>query len=78
YTRGSFIFPGAQSFPHRSFTEEVSVLDSHFEKLGLSSKAYAMGAYDNPNKWYVYSAFSNSGTDSDSNIYTLEMCMTTL
>ncbi|KAL4570169.1 hypothetical protein LXL04_025820 [Taraxacum kok-saghyz] len=49
YTRGSFIFPGAQSFPHRSFTEEVSVLDSHFEKLGLSSKAYAMGAYDNRN-----------------------------
>lgn len=76
YTRGSFIFPGAQSFPHRSFTEEVSVLDSHFEKLGLSSKAYAMGAYDNPNKWYVYSAFSNS--EFDSNVYTLEMCMTTL
>ncbi|XP_023762059.1 S-adenosylmethionine decarboxylase proenzyme [Lactuca sativa] len=82
YTRGSFIFPGAQSFPHRSFTEEVSVLDSHFEKLGLSSKAYAMGAFDKPNKWYVYSAFANSDSgvaDSDSgDMYTLEMCMTTL
>ncbi|RQW16282.1 hypothetical protein EHS17_15885, partial [Rhodobacteraceae bacterium CH30] len=29
YTRGSFIFPGAQTFPHRSFSEEVSVLDGH-------------------------------------------------
>lgn len=78
YTRGSFIFPGAQSFPHRSFTEEVSVLDSHFEKLGMSSKAYAMGAFDKPNKWYVYSAFANSDSDSGDHVYTLEMCMTTL
>ncbi|KAI3516796.1 hypothetical protein L1887_15837 [Cichorium endivia] len=86
YTRGSFIFPGAQSFPHRSFTEEVSVLDGHFKKLGLSSKAYAMGGFDKPQKWYVYSAFSDSGitdsgvadSDSGDKMYTLEMCMTTL
>ncbi|MFS7906113.1 putative adenosylmethionine decarboxylase [Helianthus anomalus] len=38
YTRGCFIFPSAQSYPHRSFTEEVSVLDGHFEKHGLASK----------------------------------------
>ncbi|MFS7980267.1 putative adenosylmethionine decarboxylase [Helianthus anomalus] len=38
YTRGCFIFPSAQSYPHRNFTEEVAVLDGHFEKLGLASK----------------------------------------
>ncbi|MFS7959102.1 putative adenosylmethionine decarboxylase [Helianthus anomalus] len=38
YTRGCFIFPSAQSYPYRSFTEEVSVMDGHFEKFGLASK----------------------------------------
>ncbi|MFS8008914.1 putative adenosylmethionine decarboxylase [Helianthus anomalus] len=38
YTRGCFIFPSAQSYPHCSFTEEVSLLDGHFEKLGLANK----------------------------------------
>nr|XP_043612835.1 S-adenosylmethionine decarboxylase proenzyme-like [Erigeron canadensis] len=78
YTRGSFIFPGAQSFPHRSFTEEVSVLDGHFEKLGLSSKAYVMGGLDKPQKWFVYSASSARSVSSADQVYTLEMCMTSL
>ena len=38
YTRGSFIFPGAQSFPHRSFSEEVSVLDSY---ISLTSSSFS-------------------------------------
>ncbi|KAF2313724.1 hypothetical protein GH714_012973 [Hevea brasiliensis] len=46
YTRGSFKFPGAQSFPHRCFSEEVAVLDGHFGKLGLDSIAYVMGSPD--------------------------------
>ncbi|KAK1363037.1 Adenosylmethionine decarboxylase [Heracleum sosnowskyi] len=33
YTCGSFIFAGAQTFPHRSFYEEVAVLDSNFASL---------------------------------------------
>lgn len=77
YTRGSFIFPGAQSFPHRSFTEEVSVLNGHFEKLGLSSKAYVMGGFDKPQKWFVYSASAGPVSPRDK-MYTLEMCMTSL
>ncbi|MCE7766557.1 hypothetical protein GQL56_28420, partial [Pseudomonas putida] len=39
YTRGSFMFPGAQSFPHRHFSEEVAVLDGYFGKLAAGSKA---------------------------------------
>ncbi|KAJ6752954.1 S-ADENOSYLMETHIONINE DECARBOXYLASE [Salix koriyanagi] len=56
YTRGSFICPGAQPFPHRSFCEEVTVLNGHFSKLGLNSVAYVMGSPDNTQKWHVYSA----------------------
>ncbi|KAL2528383.1 S-adenosylmethionine decarboxylase proenzyme 1 [Forsythia ovata] len=77
YTRGSFIFPGAQPFPHRSFAEEVSLLDSHFHRLGLSSKAYLMGSADERQKWHIYSAFAESA-DILSPLYTLEMCMTSL
>jgi S-adenosylmethionine decarboxylase len=33
YSRGMFIFPGAQPSPHRSFSEEVSLLNSFFGGL---------------------------------------------
>ncbi|KAG7558697.1 S-adenosylmethionine decarboxylase [Arabidopsis thaliana x Arabidopsis arenosa] len=80
YTRGSFIFPGAQSYPHRSFSEEVALLDGYFGKLSAGSKAFVMGGSDNnTQRWHVYSA---SSTDEvavcDKPVYTLEMCMTGL
>ncbi|CAL0318146.1 unnamed protein product [Lupinus luteus] len=77
YTRGSFIFPGAQSFPHRNFSEEVAILDSYFAKLGSGSVAYVMGGSEKEQKWHVYSASADQVNPSDS-IYTLEMCMTGL
>ncbi|PIN12799.1 S-adenosylmethionine decarboxylase [Handroanthus impetiginosus] len=77
YTRGSFIFPGAQPFPHRSFSEEVAVLDGHFSKLGLSSKAYVMGGAVEHDKWHVYSACAKP-TSNTTPVYTLEICMTNL
>ncbi|XP_057447994.1 S-adenosylmethionine decarboxylase proenzyme [Lotus japonicus] len=77
YTRGSFIFPGAQSFPHRSFSEEVAILDGYFGKLGSGSSAYIMGGSDSEQKWHVYSASAESVRPCDS-VYTLEMCMTGL
>ncbi|PRQ53209.1 putative adenosylmethionine decarboxylase [Rosa chinensis] len=83
YSRGSFIFPGAQPSPHRSFSEEVSVLDGHFGKLGLASRAYVMGSPDNAQKWHVYSASAELaslfwGARPSGPVYTLEMCMTGL
>ncbi|KAK9676110.1 hypothetical protein RND81_11G054900 [Saponaria officinalis] len=76
YTRGSFIFPGAQSYPHRSFSEEVAVLDKYFGNLGSGSKAFVMGSPSKPQKWHVYSATAESSYDDP--VYTLEMCMTGL
>ncbi|PWA74013.1 protein NSP-INTERACTING KINASE 1 [Artemisia annua] len=38
YTHGSFIFPGAQPFPHRSFAEEVAVLDIYIGKLSSAEQ----------------------------------------
>jgi S-adenosylmethionine decarboxylase len=83
YTRGSFIFPGAQSYPHRSFSEEVAVLDSYFGKLGLASNAYMMGSSNKSQKWHVYSASAELanlvwGAQQSGPVYTLEMCMTGL
>lgn len=77
YTRGSFIFPGAQSYPHRSFAEEVAVLDSYFGKLGGGSKAYLMGGTNTEQKWHVYSASAETAHPSEP-VYTLEVCMTGL
>lgn len=77
YTRGSFIFPGAQSYPHRKFSEEVAVLDTYFGQLGSGSEAYVMGGSDKPQKWHVYSASAVFASESDP-VYTLEMCMTGL
>lgn len=77
YTRGSFIFPGNQSYPHRNFSEEVAILDNYFGKLGSGSEAYVMGGLDEAQKWHVYSASADSVKPCDS-VYTLEMCMTGL
>lgn len=77
YSRGCFIFPGAQSYPHRSFSEEVAVLDSYFGKLGSGRKAYVMGSFDKRQKWHVYSACAASMHTFDP-VYTMEMCMTSL
>ncbi|XWS46426.1 hypothetical protein CRYUN_Cryun14cG0065600 [Craigia yunnanensis] len=77
YTRGSFIFPGAQPFPHHNFSEEVSILDCYFLKLGSRRKAYIMGGSDKTKKWHIYSASAQMISHSHP-VYTLEMCMTGL
>lgn len=79
YSRGSFIFPGAQLFPHRDFSEEVNVLDEYFGKLG-AGKAFILGGSSDKGKWHVYSASapSHQGHSRIKGQFTLEMCMTRL
>ncbi|XP_057832295.1 S-adenosylmethionine decarboxylase proenzyme isoform X1 [Cryptomeria japonica] len=80
YTRGTFFFNGAQSFPHRSFAEEISYLEKYFGMLGSGGKAYVMGDPDKNYKWHVYSACADDGASNESSdpVFTLEMCMTEL
>ncbi|XP_052187366.1 S-adenosylmethionine decarboxylase proenzyme-like [Diospyros lotus] len=77
YTRGSFIFPAAQSYPHRNFSEEVVMLDSYFGKLGSGGHAYVMGSSNELRKWHIYSASADTVHSRDA-VYTMEMCMTGL
>ncbi|XXG64556.1 hypothetical protein AAC387_Pa05g2471 [Persea americana] len=75
YSRGSFIFPNAQPAPHRSFSEEVAVLNGYFGKLASGGKAFAIGDLLVPNRrWHVYTAAEKPQPNS----VTLEMCMTGL
>lgn len=72
YSRGAFLFPEAQPFPHTDFSEEVQFLDNYFGNLG--SKACVIDG-----EWHVYSAEAEK---PDCNIinpwYTVELCMTKL
>ncbi|KAL6655555.1 hypothetical protein ACP70R_006381 [Stipagrostis hirtigluma subsp. patula] len=75
YSRGTFIFPGAQPSPHRSFSEEVSVLNGFFGGLKSGGNAYVIGdAFKPKKKWHVYYATE----EPEQPMVTLEMCMTGL
>ncbi|KAL6846547.1 hypothetical protein ACP4OV_023995 [Aristida adscensionis] len=75
YSRGMFIFPGAQPSPHRSFSEEVSVLNGFFGGLKSGGNAYVIGDTFRPKKkWHVYYATE----EPEQPMVTLEMCMTGL
>ncbi|PKA49192.1 S-adenosylmethionine decarboxylase proenzyme [Apostasia shenzhenica] len=75
YSRGSFIFPEAQPAPHRSFSEEVAVLNTFFGSLASGGCAYVFGDPAVPNRnWHVYHATEKPELP----MVTLEMCMTGL
>nr|BAF75727.1 S-adenosylmethionine decarboxylase [Triticum turgidum] len=73
YSRGMFIFPGAQPAPHRSFSEEVDVLNRYFGHLKVWP--YVIGDPAKPGqKWHIYYATEQP----EQPMVTLEMCMTGL
>ena len=83
YSRGSFIFPDAQLAPHRSFSDEVAVLNSFFGHLSSGGKAYVLGDPNIPNRnWHIYSASmevpKSPFVKEPKAEITLEMCMTGL
>ncbi|KAK6135627.1 hypothetical protein DH2020_030638 [Rehmannia glutinosa] len=76
YSRGTFIFQNSQPAPHRSFSEEVTFLNSFFD----NGCAYLLGDPSSPNrKWHVYVAVVDPrmGVDPTDGV-NLEMCMTGL
>ncbi|OVA04420.1 S-adenosylmethionine decarboxylase [Macleaya cordata] len=82
YTRGSFIFPKAQPFPHTSFRDEVKYLDQSLPSELCFRKASVMPSKKSLHSWHVYSAtdiehhIQNMPQDDD--IFTIEVCMTEL
>lgn len=76
YTRGTFMFPAVQPFPHGSFTEEVRYLEEYFGNLGDGGKAFVMGSKGKFPNWHIYTA-ADFGVAAEP-VYTLEMCMTKL
>lgn len=80
YTRGAFLFPQRQQYPHRNFSEEVAYLDKFFGSLGSESMAYTLGGVSHAHKWHIYSAsaVADDGAFFSKPLYTLEMCMTQL
>ncbi|KAG8082547.1 hypothetical protein GUJ93_ZPchr0014g47452 [Zizania palustris] len=75
YSRGMFIFPGAQPAPHRSFSEEVTTLNRYFGRLKSGGNAYVIGDPAKPGqKWHIYYATEHP----EQPMVTLEMCMTGL
>ncbi|XP_024358075.1 S-adenosylmethionine decarboxylase proenzyme [Physcomitrium patens] len=76
YTRGTFMFPAVQPYPHGSFTEEVRYLEEYFGSLGDGGKAFVMGSKGKFPNWHIYTAADHGATAEPT--YTLEMCMTKL
>ncbi|KAL3634608.1 hypothetical protein CASFOL_021662 [Castilleja foliolosa] len=82
YTRGSFIFPLAQPYPHTSFKNEVVYLESNLPKNLSCKKASTMNSKSN-HKWHVFTAceegYMVGGVDMcGGDLYTVEICMTKL
>ncbi|XP_047947182.1 S-adenosylmethionine decarboxylase proenzyme 4 [Salvia hispanica] len=79
YTRGSFIFPSAQPYPHSSFKDEVLYLEDNLPKH-LSIKKAAVITSKSPHKWHVFTACGYTTADNykDNGLFTVEICMTDL
>ncbi|OVA20108.1 S-adenosylmethionine decarboxylase [Macleaya cordata] len=69
YTRGNFIFPKAQPFPHTSFREEIIYLENNLPENLCYRKASVMPSKkiskksSSSHSWHVYSA--SDGHDHD-------------
>lgn len=75
YSRGTFIFPSAQPAPHRSFSEEVTILNRFFGGLASGGNAYVIGdPASSKRNWHIYYATQKPELP----MVTLEMCMTGL
>ncbi|KAK7412621.1 hypothetical protein VNO78_04127 [Psophocarpus tetragonolobus] len=77
YTRGSFIFPLSQPFPHTSFNHEVSYLETTLPSDLCFRKASIMPSKSSSHAWHVFTA-TNPNSHLPYNAYTMEICMTSL
>ncbi|XP_027338196.1 S-adenosylmethionine decarboxylase proenzyme 4-like [Abrus precatorius] len=80
YTRGSFIFPKSQPFPHTSFKDEVTFLETTLPPNLCFRKASIMPSKSSSHSWHVFTATTNpSHAPYDHHHpFTMEICMTDL
>ncbi|XVF66341.1 hypothetical protein PTKIN_Ptkin10aG0027600 [Pterospermum kingtungense] len=86
YTRGSFIFPKSQPFPHTNFKEEVIYIEENLPKSLCYRKASVMPSKLPSYSWHVFTAsdqtklplFSLKSPVVDVTTFTVEVCMTAL
>ncbi|XP_057956758.1 S-adenosylmethionine decarboxylase proenzyme 4 [Malania oleifera] len=81
YTRGSFIFPSAQPFPHTSFKQELLFLEDSLPPSFRFRKASVLPSTLLSRSWHVFSATDDCSTPHLNNSdpsYTIEVCMTDL
>ncbi|XP_072976211.1 S-adenosylmethionine decarboxylase proenzyme 4 [Typha angustifolia] len=77
YSRGSFIFPQAQPFPHTSFQDEVVYLEQVIPR-SLSLRKACVLPSKNSHSWHVYSAAYAAEDVLECHEFTVEVCMTEL
>ncbi|CAL4903015.1 unnamed protein product [Urochloa decumbens] len=83
YSRGSFLFPEAQPFPHADFADEVRFLDAavpnslRFRRSAVMPPPPPPHRHGQEHKWHVYTA-STSDDDGGAARLTVEVCMTEL
>ncbi|CAI9765903.1 unnamed protein product [Fraxinus pennsylvanica] len=83
YTRGNFIFPEEQPYPHTSFEEEIVYLEENLPENLCCRKSSVMPSKLSSHSWHVFSACDQSQTmmqksPYDDQLYTVEVCMTGL
>ncbi|XVF62741.1 hypothetical protein PTKIN_Ptkin09bG0032500 [Pterospermum kingtungense] len=77
YTRGTFIFPKSQPFPHTNFKEEVIYIEQHLPNTLCYRKASVMPSKHPSYSWHVFTASDQTQTIPDLT-FTVEVCMTEL
>ncbi|CAL5348841.1 unnamed protein product [Camellia sinensis] len=80
YSRGSFIFPKSQPYPHTSFGEEVLYLEDVLPSHVCYRKANVMPSKLTCHSWHVFTASNKSDMiiQMSEQSYTVEVCMTEL
>ncbi|XP_043711481.1 S-adenosylmethionine decarboxylase proenzyme 4-like [Telopea speciosissima] len=81
YTRGNFIFPKSQPFPHTSFRDEALYLEQSLPNYLCFRKACVMPSrMPSQSSWHVFSASDEHHIVLEQNldVFTIEVCMTEL
>ncbi|KAL4387077.1 hypothetical protein GQ457_09G022570 [Hibiscus cannabinus] len=80
YTRGNFIFPKAQPFPHTSFKEEVVYIEQNIPINLCYRKASVMPSKLPAHSWHVFTATCLPPLEfpHEDAAFTVEVCMTEL